>query len=417
MRQTGWRDARLFCLKDYTRSFCATLQLLIMLEFTNIEKSFEGKPVLREVSYTLAAGEILVLLGPSGCGKTTLLRIIAGLESADAGQLLLDGEDLTKTAVHKRGFGFVFQDYALFPHKNVHDNVAFGLRMHKWDAGKTRARVAQVLTLVGLAGFDERSIHDLSGGEQQRVALARALAPAPRLLLLDEPLGALDRALRERLMLDLRDILKEAGGVVGRPEGITAVYVTHDQAEAFAIADQVVVMNQGRIEQVGSPTALYRRPATPFVAHFLGMENVFEGEIKEISRKGAKTQRETVVRTVLGDLVVDAPLSVSPGGGEKHVPLPLGGVRGGKTQEDPKHHVSLLIRPEAGRLAEADDVENVMHGVVGDISFRGRYQIVTIRVGESVLKLEMETAVSLPALGEPIAITLDKTAVFPLEGA
>ncbi len=379
-----------------------------MLEFTDIQKSFDGQPVLRGISYALAAGEILVLLGPSGCGKTTLLRIIAGLETADAGQLILDGEDLTKTAVHQRGFGFVFQDYALFPHKNVYDNVVFGLRMQKWSSEKMRARVDQVLALVGLAGFDERSIHDLSGGEQQRVALARALAPAPRLLLLDEPLGALDRALRERLMLELRTILKEAGGVVGRPEGITAVYVTHDQAEAFAIADQVVVMNQGQIEQVGSPTALYRQPATPFVAHFLGMGNVLEGEIKEISRGGAEAQREFVVATALGELLV-SPLSVSPQRGEKQVPLPLGGVRGGQ--------VSLLIRPEAGRLAEADDAENLIHGLVADVSFRGRYQIVTVRVGEFLLKLEMETAVILPHPGQPISVSLNKTAILLLEGA
>ena len=367
-----------------------------MLEFTDIEKSFDGKPVLRGVSYALGAGEILVLLGASGCGKTTLLRIIAGLETADAGELILDGEDLTAVPVHQRGFGFVFQDYALFPHKNVYDNVVFGLRMQKWSADKMRARVDQVLALVGLAEFDERSIHDLSGGEQQRVALARALAPAPRLLLLDEPLGALDRALRERLMLDLRTILKDAGSVVGRPEGITAVYVTHDQAEAFAIADQVVVMNQGHIEQVGSPTDLYRQPATPFVARFLGMGNVFEGESKEISRGDAETQREFVIETALGDLEV-SPLSISPRGGEKRV--------------------SVLIRPEAGRLAEADDVENVIQGVVVDVSFRGRYQIVTIRVGDVVLKLEMETAVILPHPGQPIAISLDKTAILLLEGA
>jgi ABC-type Fe3+/spermidine/putrescine transport system ATPase subunit len=382
-----------------------------MLEFTGIEKSFDGEPVLRGVSYALEAGEILVLLGPSGCGKTTLLRIIAGLETADAGRLLLDGEDLTKVPVHQRGFGFVFQDYALFPHKNVYDNVVFGLRMQKWSPEERRARVDQVLALVGLSEFDERSIHDLSGGEQQRVALARALAPAPRLLLLDEPLGALDRALRERLMLDLRTILKDAGSVVGRPEGITAVYVTHDQAEAFAIADQVVVMNQGHFEQVGSPTELYRQPATPFVARFLGMANIFEGVIQ---RKGAEAQREVlaqdafVVETALGDLEV-SPLSVSPRGGEKQVPLPVGGARGGK--------VSLLIRPEAGRLAEADDVENVIHGVVADVSFRGRYQIVTIQVGDELLKLEMETAVILPHPGQPITISLDKTAILPLEGA
>jgi len=373
-----------------------------MLEFTDVEKSFDKKPVLRGVSYALDAGEILVLLGPSGCGKTTLLRIIAGLETADSGELVLDGEDLGKTAVHKRGFGFVFQDYALFPHKNVYDNVAFGLRMHKWSAEKIRARVDQVLDLVGLASFDDRSIHDLSGGEQQRVALARALAPAPRLLLLDEPLGALDRALRERLMLDLRSILKDAGSVVGRPEGITAVYVTHDQAEAFAIADQVVVMNEGQIEQVGSPTELYRQPATSFVARFLGMGNILEGEIKETSHRDTEMQRDVlgrggiVVKTALGDLVVPL-LSVSPQGG--------------------KRHVSVLIRPEAGRLAAPEDVENVIHGVVVDVSFRGRYQIVTVGVGDELLKLELETAVILPDPSQPVSIVLDKKAILLLEGA
>lgn len=375
-----------------------------MLEFTNIEKSFDEKPVLRGVSYALDAGEILVLLGPSGCGKTTLLRIISGLESADAGQLILEGEDLTKVPVHQRGFGFVFQDYALFPHKNVYDNVVFGLRMQKWSPEKMRTRVDQVLALVGLAGFDDRSIHDLSGGEQQRVALARALAPAPRLLLLDEPLGALDRALRERLMLDLRTILKDAGSVVGRPEGITAVYVTHDQAEAFAIADQVVVMNQGHIEQVGSPTELYRQPATPFVARFLGMGNIFEGSIqyKEIQRGGAEAQREVsgrdgvVVRTVLGNLVV-SPLSILPRRGQKQV--------------------SLLIRPEAGRVAEAGDVENLIQGTVADVSFRGRYQILTVKIGDELLKLEMETAVILPNPSQSITVTLDKAAILLLEGS
>lgn len=369
-----------------------------MLTFTDIEKSFDGKPVLRGVSYGLAAGEVLVLLGPSGCGKTTLLRILAGLERADEGKLELDGDDLGKLPVHKRGFGFVFQDYALFPHKNVFENVAFGLRMHKWSAEQIQERVTQVLDLVGLAGFDERSIHDLSGGEQQRVALARALAPAPRLLLLDEPLGALDRALRERLMLDLRAILKEAGGVVGRPEGITAVYVTHDQAEAFAIADQVVVMNHGHIEQIGSPTVLYRQPKTSFVARFLGMENIFEGVVQ---RRHAEVQKDVlaqspfVVRTAVGELEVSS-LSDSLREGDK---------------------IMLLIRPEAGRLAAVGESENVLKGIVRDVSFRGRYQIVKVQVGDEVLKFEMETAVSLPISGEQITISLDKTAILPLEAA
>ncbi|MEJ2749488.1 MAG: ABC transporter ATP-binding protein, partial [Anaerolineae bacterium] len=191
------------------------MKLIAMLSLESIEKAFDDQPVLRGISLEIAVGEVVVLLGPSGCGKTTLLRIIAGLEQPDNGRILLHNADLTPIPVHERGFGMVFQDYALFPHKNVFDNAAFGLKMLGWERPSITERVRQVLSLVDLAGFEERQIHELSGGEQQRVALARSLAPAPRLLLLDEPLGALDRALRERLMLDLRAILKQAGGVVG----------------------------------------------------------------------------------------------------------------------------------------------------------------------------------------------------------
>ncbi|MFZ1398222.1 MAG: ABC transporter ATP-binding protein, partial [Candidatus Promineifilaceae bacterium] len=251
----------------------------MVLQCSNIQKAFGEKPVLHDIDLALAAGEIGVLLGPSGCGKTTLLRIIAGLTVPDNGRIHLNNQEITQTPVHQRGLGLVFQEYALFPHKNVYQNVAFGLRMLHWAAAEIETRVAQVLELVGLAGFGDRPIHELSGGEQQRVALARSLAPAPRLILLDEPLGALDRALRERLMLDLRRILKDAGNVLGRPEGMTAVYVTHDQAEAFAIADKLVVMNNGRIEQTGPPQIIYRQPATAFVARFLGMENIFEAKL------------------------------------------------------------------------------------------------------------------------------------------
>ncbi len=192
----------------------------MLLEAKDIAKSFEGQSVLRGVSLSVARGEIVVLLGPSGCGKTTLLRIIAGLESADAGDLSLDGQNLAKIPVHKRGFGMVFQDFALFPHKKVAENVAFGLRMLNWDQSLQEVRVASVLQLVGLAGFEQRHVYELSGGEQQRVALARSLAPSPRLLLLDEPLGSLDRALRERLMGELRIILKSAGGP-SLPDGVS----------------------------------------------------------------------------------------------------------------------------------------------------------------------------------------------------
>ncbi|MBP6471828.1 MAG: ABC transporter ATP-binding protein [Chloroflexi bacterium] len=360
-----------------------------MLKLHAIQKSFDDTAVLRSISLSVAAGEIVALLGPSGCGKTTLLRIIAGLETADGGQVQLEGEDVTAVPVHQRGFGMVFQDYALFPHKNVFDNVIFGLRMQGWTTANMADRAEQVLALVGLAGFGGRAIHELSGGEQQRVALARALAPAPRLLLLDEPLGALDRALRERLMLDLRAILKQAGGLVGRPEGITAVYVTHDQAEAFAIADRIVVMNAGRVEQVGRPTDLYARPASHFVARFLGMENIVPAELL-----GDQPPR---ARTPLGPLVcTELPGSLFAGAA-----------------------INLLIRPEAARFTTADDAgENVIHGRLADVSFRGRYQIATIvvTVGETAvsLKLEFDTSDTLPDIGQPASLRLNPQAIILL---
>lgn len=367
-----------------------------MLELHAIEKSFGETPVLRSVSLTVAAGEIVALLGPSGCGKTTLLRIIAGLERADNGRLSLDNQDLTALPVHQRGFGMVFQDYALFPHKTVFANVAFGLKMQRWPADKIAARVTQTLQLVGLAGFGDRAIHELSGGEQQRVALARALAPAPRLLLLDEPLGALDRALRERLMLELRAILKQAGGVVGRPEGITAVYVTHDQAEAFAIADRVVVMNQGRIEQEGTPTDLYHHPATAYVARFLGMDNILPATLLAAD--------PPLAQTPLGPLF----FSPSP-------PLP-------RSPASPPPF-SLLIRPEAAHaLAAGEEGPNEVNGRLQDLSFRGRYQIATVVVegadgGETAvaLRLEFEAAERLPAPGQPLRLSLRPEAIYRLE--
>ena len=355
-----------------------------MLILESIDKAFADHPVLQIISLAVETGELVVLLGPSGCGKTTLLRIIAGLERPDNGRLFLHNRDLAQIPVHRRGFGMVFQDYALFPHKNVFENVAFGLRMLEWERPRIVERVDQVLGLVGLAGFDERPIYDLSGGEQQRVALARALAPAPRLLLLDEPLGALDRALRERLMLDLRAIIKQAGGIVGRPEGITAIYVTHDQAEAFAVADRVVVLNEGRIEQIGRPTDLYRRPETPFVARFLGMDNLIAGQVVAVE--------PPLVRTALGDWTF--PDEVENG-----------------RQWAPGRSVTLLIRPDAGRLPAVDEEAPVQFiaGKLQSLSFRGRYRLATIVTPSLAqpLKFEFDTAVPLPPPGSGIRVVID----------
>lgn len=221
------------------------------------------------VDLTVQDGQILALLGPSGCGKSTLLRAVAGLEPVAGGSISWDGRDLARVPVHRRGFGLMFQDGVLFPHRSVAGNVAYGLARSGHDRAERAARVSDLLDLVGLAGYGERGVSTLSGGEQQRVALARSLAPAPRLLLLDEPLAALDRALRDRLLADLRDVLGATG--------TTALFVTHDQGEAFAVADVVALMDAGRIRQTGAPGHVWRHPADEWVARFVGYTSVLSG--------------------------------------------------------------------------------------------------------------------------------------------
>jgi len=217
---------------------------------------------LHDISMGVTAGEVVGVLGSSGSGKTTLLRVIAGLHAASEGTIVLNGEDLTSTPTHLRGIGLMFQEHALFPHLNVSDNVAFGLRMAKVPKSDRSVRVADVLDLVGLAGFGNRDVSSLSGGERQRVALARTLAPSPRLLLLDEPMGSLDRVLRDRLVPELRELINRLG--------LTALYVTHDRSEAFELADRIAVLDEGRVIQFDSPRVLEEQPANEHVARLLG---------------------------------------------------------------------------------------------------------------------------------------------------
>lgn len=245
------------------------------LEIQDIHKRFEDLLVLEGISFTLARGEILAVLGPSGSGKTTLLEIIAGLVEPDRGDIRWNGESLLEVPTHQRSFGLMFQEYVLFPHKNVSQNVAFGLRMAGEDRSQIRDRVQEVLELVGLSGYGDRDVSTLSGGEQQRVALARSLAPEPRLVMLDEPLGALDRAIRDRLINELREILKAACQ--------TVLYVTHDQEEAFSIADRIVILGSGRIAQIGTAREIYYQPASPYVAGFLGMNNFLPATARRVA--------------------------------------------------------------------------------------------------------------------------------------
>ncbi len=234
-----------------------------MLRVEDVSVHFEGKAALDDVTLNLAEGEVVTVLGPSGSGKSTLLRVIAGLQRPAAGRVMLDGRDLASVPPHRRGIGLVFQDHALFHHRDVAGNVAFGLRMRGDRPEAVERRVHELLDLVGLAGFEHRSVGTLSGGEQQRVALARGLAPEPRVLLLDEPLGSLDRLLRDRLLEDLENLFAELQ--------VTALYVTHDQAEAFALGDRVALMRAGCVVQTGTPDELWAHPADVDVAQFLGL--------------------------------------------------------------------------------------------------------------------------------------------------
>jgi ABC-type Fe3+/spermidine/putrescine transport system ATPase subunit len=332
-----------------------------MLEIKNVSKRFGETQALVDVSLTVQEGETVALLGPSGCGKSTLLGVVGGLLPPDTGTVSWGGKVLNDVPPHARGFGLMFQDYLLFPHLNVAQNVAFGLKIAGWDEARKTSRVAEALALVGLSGFETRDVGSLSGGEQQRAALARALAPEPDVLMLDEPLGALDRALRERLGADLKRILDETGQ--------TALYVTHDQEEAYAMGHRVAVMQAGRIEQVGEPAEVYRAPANAFVARFLGMDNVLDAHIRE--QNGA-----VFAETAIGRIRVNT---------------------------EQRGSASVLLRPDGARLNTG---EIQIEGKLLARTFRGRFVQLDVMVHEVELRFDVDTDVSIPAVGEIIVIGL-----------
>ena len=342
-----------------------------LLEVNDIFKNYGDAPVLRGVSIEANAGEVLCLLGPSGCGKTTLLRIIAGLETADAGAVIFDGQRINNVPAYERGFGLMFQDYALFPHRNVMDNVAFGLRMQRLPRADIAQRTAEMLELVGLERYGSRRVYDLSGGERQRVALARALAPRPRLLMLDEPLAALDRALRERLQDELARIL--------RTVGVTSVYVTHDQQEAFALADRIVLFNRGRIEQEGTPEQVYRYPGSPWAARFLGMTNFVP---------------DCTLHRTSGGLVVSSPL------GTFHLAGRLD-----NSASWIENRVTLLLRPDAAFLPSQAQIETTITGILTECNFRGTHYRITL-LHTSGIELTFEGEQPPATLGQQVTLAL-----------
>ncbi len=352
-----------------------------MLELIDIHKSYEGQPLLRGISFTVAAGETVCLLGPSGSGKSTLLRIIAGLETPEQGQVRWDGEDLAPVPIHRRNFGLVFQDYALFPHLNVAENVAFGLKMQNLAGAGINLRVASILEMVNLAGFGDRRVTDLSGGEQQRVALARALAPNPRLLMFDEPLGALDRSLREQLMGELRRILHESG--------VPAIYVTHDQEEAFSLADRVLLLHDGGIVRNGTPEQVWSDPESVWAAQFLDAGNVVAGIVMS-------NTRPFQVETSAGVFELNCGVVPVPGRGGV-VPVP---ARGGHA-----HSVGEKVNLLVSRRGVRQVADGRVSGVVVDVIFRQDGFNVTLDNGLDFYLPDV------PQMGEKIYLTIPATGI------
>jgi putative spermidine/putrescine transport system ATP-binding protein len=321
----------------------------VEVRLEDLRRKYATTTALDGLSLTIAPGELVALLGPSGCGKTTALRLLAGLEEADSGRVIIGGEDVTGVPANRRNVGMVFQAYSLFPHMTAQQNLEFGLQLHKVGVDERRKRAKDMLELVGLSAHANKFAHQLSGGQQQRVALARALAIQPQVLLLDEPLSALDAKVRSRLRDEIRRVQLEVG--------ITTLFVTHDQEEALAIADRVGVMQSGRLEQLGPPTEIYSRPATPFVAEFVGLTNRMRGTVRDgvVDVRGARIP------------LVDPHVADGP--------------------------ATALVRPEAVSLvSNGETSEGPLVGKVIAVAFLGAMSRVTVDLGDATVLAQLDTS-------------------------
>ena len=332
-----------------------------MLRVEEIYKDYDGKPLLRGITFEVGQGELVCLLGSSGSGKSTMLRIIAGLEDPKSGKVCLDGIDISQKPTHERGFGLMFQDYALFPHRSVAENIAFGLRMARLPKSEIDILVRKALESIHMQDFAARPVTELSGGEQQRVALARALAPDPRLLMLDEPLGALDHSLRTELLKDLRKRLHDSQKPV--------IYVTHDQEEAFALADRLLLLNDGLLVQEGAPETVFNRPANAWVASFLGLGNLVPGKIIDDGR----------VETALGLLELQTQSEIEIGS-----------------------DCVLLLRPEDALLGEkAEQLAHHLRAIVRDSVFQGEHYRLEVLAGDTLLQVNSQYDIDP---GQPLSL-------------
>ena len=331
----------------------------IVVELKNIGISFDGEQILDDLNLEIRDGEFVTFLGPSGCGKTTTLRIIGGFTQPDTGEVIIDGKNTNGAPPYKRQVNTIFQRYALFPHLNVFENVAFGLRVNKVDSKEIEKRVTAMLESVNLSGFEKRQVHSLSGGQQQRVAIARALVNNPKILLLDEPLGALDLKLRKDMQNELKNIQQQLG--------ITFIFVTHDQEEALSMSDTVVVMNEGRIQQIGTPEDIYNEPQNAFVADFIGESNILDGIMRAdrlVEMFGHKFD------------CVDV-------GFEKNEP------------------VDVVVRPEDIDVVEPE--KGQLSGTVSSITFKGVHYEIIVDINDFKWMIQSTDS---PAVGDVIGISI-----------
>ncbi|WP_439528840.1 ABC transporter ATP-binding protein [Pannonibacter sp.] len=350
------------------------------LELKNLKKSFGPTTVVKDFDLSVGQGEFISLLGPSGCGKTTVLRMVAGFEIPTSGSIVIDGQDVTRVKPNGRNIGMVFQAYALFPNMTVAQNVAFGLKIKGMGRADIDARVREMLKLIGLPDLGNRFPFQLSGGQQQRVALARALAPSPRVLLLDEPLSALDAKIRVSLRTEIREIQRELG--------ITTIFVTHDQEEALSMSDRIVVMYGGVAEQVGNPHEVYNRPRTRFVANFVGTLNTLDATVRDA---------DAGTLTMAG---VD-------------LTLPEGGL-----QAKSGERLTVALRPEAVQLGRGTDTDIVLPGSIEDVHFMGSVIRLKVAVAGSSLSLDTFNRSDMPppAVGAAIEVSLSPKDLIVLQG-
>lgn len=337
----------------------------LVLQLKNINKYFDGKKIIDNISLSVERGEFLTLIGPSGCGKTTTLRIIAGFEHPDEGEVIFEGKDISNISPNYRNINTVFQNYALFPHLNVFDNVAFGLRIKKIEEKDIKIKVSRALDLVDLSGYGNRAISRLSGGQKQRVAIARAIVNEPEIILFDEPLGALDLKLRKRMQVELKNIQKEVG--------ITFIYVTHDQEEALSMSDKIAVMNSGIIEQYGTPQYIYEEPVNAFVANFLGDSNIFKGKM--------------VDRLKVNFLGYDYPCV---------------------DKVEPGKSVSVMLRPEYLYLSN----EANLRGKVENSMFKGTYY--DLKITGKDFSINVHNPENIP-IGAEVCVAIDPDAIHVME--